>query len=104
MDEKTKNEKISIVNQWIDRLGSAARMKASKYNVLREIWKSVAVPSVMYVVSANSVITFESRLDNFWKDQDQKFNYKAKINNTTRSQQSQLNISIQAAIANPQAL
>ena len=56
------------------------------------------------VVSANSVMAFESRLDNFWKDQDQKFNYKTKINNITRSQQSQLNISIQVPIPEPQAL
>ena len=31
-----------------ERLGSAARMRASKYDVLREVWKSVAVPSIMY--------------------------------------------------------
>ena len=46
--EKTKNEKISMVNHWVGRLGSAARMRASKYDVLQEIWKSVAVLSVMY--------------------------------------------------------
>ena len=32
--EKTKNEKINMVNQWIGRLGSAARMRASEYDVL----------------------------------------------------------------------
>ena len=42
-----KIRKISMVNQWVGRLGGAARMRASKY-VLREIWKSVAVLSVMY--------------------------------------------------------
>ena len=46
--ERTKNEKISLVNQWVGRLGSVARMRACKYDVLREVWKSVAVPSVMY--------------------------------------------------------
>ena len=46
--EKAKNEKISQANQWVGRLGSAARMRACKYDVLREVWKSVAVPSVMY--------------------------------------------------------
>ena len=46
--EKTKNKKISMVNQWVGQLGSAARMRASEYDVLQEIWKSVAVPSVMY--------------------------------------------------------
>ncbi|MPC58797.1 hypothetical protein E2C01_052806 [Portunus trituberculatus] len=34
---KAKNEKISMVNQWVGRLGSAARMRASKYDVLREV-------------------------------------------------------------------
>ncbi|MPC72494.1 hypothetical protein E2C01_066803 [Portunus trituberculatus] len=46
--EKTKNEKISLVNQWVGRLGSVARMRASKYGVLREVWKSVTVSSIMY--------------------------------------------------------
>ncbi|XP_063861501.1 uncharacterized protein LOC135101456 [Scylla paramamosain] len=45
---KAKNEKISMVNQWVGRLGSAAGMRASKYDVLREVWKSVAVPCIMY--------------------------------------------------------
>ena len=35
--EKTKNEKISMMNQWVGLLGSAARMRGSKYHVLREI-------------------------------------------------------------------
>ena len=47
--EKAKDEKISLVNQWVGRLGSAARMRTSKYDVLREVWKSVAVPSIMMV-------------------------------------------------------
>ena len=46
--EKAKNEKISLVNQWVGRLGSAAKIIESKYDVLRELWKSVAVPSIMY--------------------------------------------------------
>ena len=46
--EKAKNEKLSLANQLVGRLGSAARMRASKYAVLRELWKSVAVPSIMY--------------------------------------------------------
>ena len=46
--EKMKNEKISMTNQWVGRLGSVARMRASKYDVLRDVWKSVAVPSIMY--------------------------------------------------------
>ena len=46
--ERAKNEKISMTNQWVGRLGSVARMRASKYDVLREVWKSVAVPNIMY--------------------------------------------------------
>ena len=46
--EKAKNEKVSMTNQWVGRLGSAARMRTCKYDVLREVWKSVAVPSIMY--------------------------------------------------------
>ena len=46
--ERTKNEKISLVNQWVGRLGSIARTRACKYDVLREVWKTIAVPSVMY--------------------------------------------------------
>ena len=37
--EKIKNEKISMVNQWVGRQGSAARMRANKPAVLREICK-----------------------------------------------------------------
>ena len=37
-----------MANQWVGRLGSAARMRASKYDVLREIWESVVVPSILY--------------------------------------------------------
>ena len=46
--EQMKNEKVSLVNKWMGRLGSAARMRACRFEVVREIWKSVAVPSVMY--------------------------------------------------------
>ena len=80
-----------------------ARLDLRKYSFPHRVvnnWNNL--PEL--VVSTNSGIAFESRLDNFWKDQDQKFNYKAKINNTTRSQRSQVNISIQDAIPEPQAL
>ena len=46
--ERMKNEKMSLINKWVGQLGSVARMRACKYDVLREVWKSVAVPSVMY--------------------------------------------------------
>ena len=48
MDVRRQRIKRIVVNQWVGRLGSAARMRASKYDVLREIWKSVVFPSVMY--------------------------------------------------------
>ena len=35
-------------NQWYGRVASVARMCANKYEVLRELWKSVAVPDVLY--------------------------------------------------------
>lgn len=41
--EKAKLEKISRSNQWVGRLGSSARIRASKYDVLREVWKYNAV-------------------------------------------------------------
>ena len=46
--EKTKALSLSKANQWLGILGSAARVRASKYEVLREVWKSVAVPGIMY--------------------------------------------------------
>ncbi|KAK4328209.1 hypothetical protein Pmani_001329 [Petrolisthes manimaculis] len=59
--EKTKNEKISMTNQWVGRLASAARLRASKYDVVREVWKSVAVPSIMY--SMEVIAWKESEID-----------------------------------------
>lgn len=34
---KAKNEKLSMINQWIGRLGSAAGLRPSKHDVLREV-------------------------------------------------------------------
>ncbi|MPC33930.1 hypothetical protein E2C01_027299 [Portunus trituberculatus] len=59
--EKTKNKKIGLVNQQVGRLGSAARMKASKYDLLREVWKSVAVLSIMYGMDV--IAWNESKID-----------------------------------------
>ena len=47
--EKTQNEKLSMVNQWIGRLRSETRMKGNKCDVLRDVWKSVAVLSIQMV-------------------------------------------------------
>lgn len=35
------------MNQWVGRLGNAARMKVSKYDVKLEVWKGAAVPIIM---------------------------------------------------------
>ena len=56
-----KHEKISQLNQWLGRMRSAARMRGCKYDVLREVWKSVAVPSVMY--GMNVVAWNESEIE-----------------------------------------
>lgn len=52
-----------------------------------------------WVISAETVEQFESRLDKFWKHQERKYNYRAPIN-TTRSQQV---ISVEAATLDSQA-
>lgn len=46
--ERTKKEKLSMANQWAGHLGSATRLRASKYDVIREVRKSVTVLSIMY--------------------------------------------------------
>jgi hypothetical protein len=45
--QRTKAANLSKANQWLGILGSAAKVRASQYEVLREVWKSVAVPSIM---------------------------------------------------------
>ena len=35
-------------NQWYGRLASISRVRADKYEVLRELCKTVAVPNLMY--------------------------------------------------------
>ena len=49
--EKAKSEKIFKANQWYGRLASIARYRANKYLVVRELWKGMAVPSIMYGVN-----------------------------------------------------
>ncbi|KAG0725205.1 hypothetical protein GWK47_039070 [Chionoecetes opilio] len=46
--EKTQHERIARANQWVGRLGSVARCRANKYEVVRGLWKGVAVPSIMH--------------------------------------------------------
>ena len=35
-------------NQWFGRLASAVKFRTNKYEVIRGIWKELAVPSIMY--------------------------------------------------------
>ncbi|KAG0724500.1 hypothetical protein GWK47_005047 [Chionoecetes opilio] len=60
---KAKAEKISQANQWVGRLGSVARMRASKYDVLREVWKSVAVPSIIIMYGMEVIAWNESEIE-----------------------------------------
>ena len=46
--ERTKSDRISRANQWMGRLGSVARCRANKYEMVKGLWKGVAVPSIMY--------------------------------------------------------
>ena len=46
--EDTKCDRLSRANQWVGRLGSAAKTRANKYEVVRGVWKGMAVPSLMY--------------------------------------------------------
>ena len=39
---------IARANQWIGRLGSVAKCRANKYELVRGLWKGMAVPSIMY--------------------------------------------------------
>ena len=47
---KAKQEKETKALQWWGRLNSAAKRRVNKYEVVRGLWKSVAVPSIMYGV------------------------------------------------------
>ena len=46
--DRTKQDKIGKANQRLGRLGSVARCRANKYEVVRGLWKGMAVPSLMY--------------------------------------------------------
>ena len=50
-----------------------------------------------WVACADSFVSFESRLDKFWKNQEQKFNYRAQIT-TSRSRRAN---GIEAAVLEP---
>ena len=60
---------------------TTARSKSFVYRTVNP-WNSLSE----HVISANSVMAFERRLDKFWRNQEQKYDYKALIS-TTRSQE-----------------
>ena len=53
--DKTMQEKIALANSWMGRLASAAKMRTCKYETIREVWKTIAVPAIMYGMEAISV-------------------------------------------------
>ena len=46
--ERVMYEKLSKANQWYGRLASVARIRANKYKVLKKLWKTAAVPNLLY--------------------------------------------------------
>ena len=44
---KEMRKKLFKARQWSGRLASVARMRGNKYEVLRNVWKTIAVPSLM---------------------------------------------------------
>lgn len=49
---KAKKEKALMGRQWWGRLASICKFRANSYEVVRGLWKSVAVPSIMYGIEA----------------------------------------------------
>ena len=49
LDEKGY-ESIARTNQWVGRLSNVAKYSDNKYEVVRGLWKGMAVPSIMYGV------------------------------------------------------
>ena len=46
--DRTKRDRIAKGIQWVGRLGSVSRYRANKYEVVRGLWKGMAVPGLMY--------------------------------------------------------
>ena len=46
--ERTKYERIAKASQLVGRLGSVTRFRVNMYEVVRGLWKAMAVPSIMY--------------------------------------------------------
>lgn len=48
--ESAKQNRIYRGNQWWGRLSSIAKFRANKYEILRGIWKNIAVPGLTYAM------------------------------------------------------
>ena len=46
--DKCKRYKIYKAQQWLERLARVAKFRANKYELIRGLWKGVAIPSIMY--------------------------------------------------------
>ena len=49
--QKAKSDKILKAYQWYGRLGAAVKFRSNRYEVTRGIWKTVAVPNIMYAMN-----------------------------------------------------
>ena len=48
---KAKLDRIFKANQWWGRLGSVTKFRSNKYEVLRGLWKSIAIPGILYAMN-----------------------------------------------------
>ena len=49
--EKARSEKQFKAKQWYGRLSSVVRYRTNKYMTVRELWKTLAIPSIMYGIN-----------------------------------------------------
>ena len=49
---RAKSERIFRANQWWGILCSMVKFRSNKYEVVREIWKSIAVPGILYAMDS----------------------------------------------------
>ena len=53
--DKARGEKGTKALQWWGMLSGLAKQRANKYEVIRGLWKAIAVPSIMYGVEAMDI-------------------------------------------------
>ena len=49
--QKEKNQRLFKAQRWYVQISSAMKLRASKYEIVRELWKVVAVPGIMYAMN-----------------------------------------------------